>query len=115
MPQIKQKVIKYIKSPDEDQWLHQQCMTYADIALDQLGYVKYETQVLENPNLILYMCLFQDTVFVANILAGLVSHLTKFECEELTTFYDYDFCRSTGCSKFKISIFSLLAYRPVEE
>ena len=44
MPQIKQKVIKFIESPDEDQWLHQQCMKYADITLDQLGYVTFETQ-----------------------------------------------------------------------
>ena len=43
MPQIKQKVIKFIESPDEDQWLHQQCMKYADITLDELGYVTCET------------------------------------------------------------------------
>ena len=39
MPQIKQKVIKFIESSDEDQWLHQQSIKYADITLDQLGYV----------------------------------------------------------------------------
>lgn len=39
MPQIKQKVIKFIESPEEDQWLYQQCMKYADITLEQLGYV----------------------------------------------------------------------------
>ena len=39
MPQIKQKVMKFIESQDEDEWLHQQCIKYADITLDQLGYV----------------------------------------------------------------------------
>ena len=46
MPQIKQKVVKFIESPDEDQWLYQQCMKYADITLDHLGYVKHTMQVL---------------------------------------------------------------------
>lgn len=39
MPQIKQKVMKFIESPEEDEHLYQQCMKYADITLDQLGYV----------------------------------------------------------------------------
>jgi len=39
MPQIKQKVIKFIESPTEDKWLYEQCMKYSNITLDQLGYV----------------------------------------------------------------------------
>ena len=54
MPQIKQKVVKFIESPDEDQWLYQQCMKYADISLDHLGYVKHTTQILFNYT---YVCI----------------------------------------------------------
>lgn len=64
MPQIKQKVIKFIESPDEDQWLHQQCMKYADITLDQLGYVTCKTHQFSTTKYILIVFLSQGIVLL---------------------------------------------------
>ena len=48
--------MKFIESSDEDQWLYQQSIKYADITLDQLGYVTY----IIYKNIILYYSAWVD-------------------------------------------------------